>query len=65
MYLAHLYALVVALFDSGSTNMFLAETFVDMISMDVQDLGFDLRVSTPIGVKLTTSTGVQNVVVVI
>ena len=32
--------------------------------MDVVDLGFDLRVSTPTGVVLTTGVGVRDVAVV-
>ena len=44
----------IVLFDSGSTHTFLAQVFVDRVGLEVVDLGFDLRVSTPAGVALTT-----------
>ena len=53
----------IVLFDSGSTHTFLAQAFVDRVGLEVVDLGFDLRVSTPAGVVLTTGVGVRDVTV--
>lgn len=46
---------IVALFDSGSTHTFVAKTFVDRIGVSIEDLGYDLILSTPAGAILTTS----------
>lgn len=37
---------LIALFDSGRTYTFIAKTFVDRIGVIVEDLGYDLAVST-------------------
>lgn len=59
------YAPSVVLFDLSSINTILAQYFVDRIGMDVEDLGFDLRVSTSTRVILTTSVSVTGVIVMI
>lgn len=44
---------IVVLFDFVSAHMFMSRTFVDMIGMTIDDLGYDLVVSSPVGVVLT------------
>lgn len=53
------------LFDSGSMATFISKTFVDRIDMPVEDLGYDLVVSTPAGAILVTRVCVRGVVVLI
>ena len=53
----------IVLFYSGSTQTFLAQVFVDRVGLEVIDLGFDLRVSTPAGVVLTIGVGVRDVTI--
>lgn len=45
----------VALFNSGSTLTFIAKTFVDRFGVSIEDLGYDLAVSTPARAIVTTS----------
>lgn len=45
---------VVLLFDSDGTHTFVAKTFVDRIGVMVNDLGYDLVVSTLAGATFTT-----------
>lgn len=59
------YAPSIVLFDLSSIHTILAQYFVDRIGMDVEDLGFDLRVSTSARVILTTSVSVTGVIVMI
>ena len=53
------------LFDSGSMHTFIATAFVARVGMTLEDLGYDLTVSTPTGVVLTTAVCVRDVAVVI
>ena len=53
------------LFNSGSTHTFIATAFAARVGMTVEDLGYDLTVSTPTGVVLTTAVCVRDVAVVI
>lgn len=57
--------LVVALFDSSSTHNFIAKTFVDIIGVSVEGLGYDFVVSTSSRVVLTTGVCVRGVTMVI
>lgn len=42
------------LFDSGSMHTFIAKAFVNGIGMGLDDLGYDLVVTTPIKANLTS-----------
>ena len=53
------------LFDSGSTHAFIATAFATRFGMTIEDLGYDLTVSTPTGVVLTTEVCVRDVAMVI
>ena len=57
------FAPAIVLFDSGSTHTFLSRSFADRIGVQLEDLGFDLRVSTPAGVVLTIGVRVWGVAV--
>lgn len=41
---------VIALFDSSSTHTFISKTFVDRISLSIEDLDYDLVVLTLLSV---------------
>lgn len=45
---------VIVLFDFGSTNTFITKTFVNRVGMSVEDLNYDLVVSTPTKAALPT-----------
>lgn len=47
-------ASALVLFDSGSTHSFLAKAFLDKIGMRLDDLAYDLVMSTPSGAVFTT-----------
>lgn len=51
--LIHL-ARVVVLFDSSSTHTFISRKFVDWIGVPIDDLGYDLVISTPTRAVITT-----------
>lgn len=59
------YAIIVALFDHSSMHTFIAKTFVGRIGLSVEDLSYDLVVSTLVGASLTTGVCVRGVNVVI
>jgi len=44
------------LFDPGATHSFISSTFAYKLNQTSEPLGFQLVVSTPIGVKIITST---------
>lgn len=44
----------VVLFDSGSTHTFIAYTSVPRVGVGLEDLGYDLVVTTPAGSVFTT-----------
>lgn len=56
---------VVVLFDSGSTYAFIAIIFAPSIGVGLEDLGYDLVVTTPIGAVFITGQCVRGVVVTI
>lgn len=60
--LIHSYVVVV-LFQSNSTLAFLAKKFVDRISVKLDDLGYDLVVSTRTKVGHTTSVCMRLIVI--
>lgn len=45
---------VIVLFDFGSTYTFITKTFVNRVGMSVEDLNYDLVVSTPTKAALPT-----------
>lgn len=55
------YAPATGLFDSRSTHTFIAKIFIDRIVVFVDDLGYDLLVSTTTGGILTTGSCVRGV----
>lgn len=58
-------ALVVVLFDLGSTHTFLARAFVDRIGVLIDDLGHNLVISTLVGATLTIEVCVRGIPVAI
>lgn len=54
----------IALFYSDGTHMLIDKTFVDRIDVSVENLGYDLVISTPTEAVLTTGVCVRVVVVV-
>lgn len=54
---------VIALFDSGSTHIFIAKTFINRIGVPINDLGYNLVVSTPTRAVLSMEVCVRGVAV--
>lgn len=59
------FALTIAMFDYGSTHIFIAKIFVNRIGVFVEDLGYELVVSTSINSVLTTRLCLRGVSIVI
>lgn len=57
------FALVV--FDSDSKHTFLAKAFVDKTDMKLDDLSYNIVMSTPVGVVLTMEVCVRAIIVMI
>lgn len=55
----------IALFNFGSKHTFIAKKFIDMIGVSIDDLRYDLVVSTPTGLVLTCGVCVSGVTIVI
>lgn len=53
------------LFDFGSGHTLIYRTFVNSIGGPIDDLGYDLVVSSPTGAVLTTREGLNSIVVII
>jgi len=49
-----------ALFDPGATHSFISSTFAYKLNQVLEPLGFQLVISTPIGVKIIASTRYVN-----
>lgn len=55
----------VVLFDAGSTHVLIARTFIHSIGVGLDDLGYDLVVTTLVRAILTTQECMRDVVVAI
>lgn len=56
---------IIVLFDSRCMHMFISRTFINRIRVPVDDLGYDMVVSTPVGVVLTIGECMKGITIVI